>query len=71
VPDEYRGRVMGYWGMTHTSIRPLGELQLAGVAALVSAPFALALGSVLVVAFVLLVVWPSPSIRRLNAAVQA
>jgi MFS family permease len=71
VPDEYRGRVMGYWGMTHTSIRPLGEMQLAGVAALVSAPFALALGSVLVVAFVLLVVWPSPSIRRLNAAVQA
>jgi MFS family permease len=66
VPNEFRGRVMGLWGMTHTSIRPMGEMQLAGVAALVSAPFALALGSGVVFAFVLLVVSRNKHIRTLG-----
>ena len=40
VANEFRGRVMGVWSMMHTSVRPMGELQFAGVAAVVSAPFA-------------------------------
>jgi MFS family permease len=40
VPAEYRGRVMGIWSMTHTTVQPLGQLQMGVVAALASAPFA-------------------------------
>jgi MFS family permease len=70
VPNEFRGRVMGLWGMTHTSIRPVGEMQFAGVAALVSAPFALALGGVAVLAFVLLVVAPNRHVRELRRSAE-
>ena len=54
VPDQVRGRVMGFYGMTW-SIMPLGGLQagaLAGIA-FIGAPFAVAIGGVAVVAFAL------------------
>ena len=66
VPDELRGRVMGLWGLTHTSIRPLGEMHFAAVAAAASTPIALVFGGGLVLAFVLLVVVPSRAIRTLR-----
>ncbi|MDA1215582.1 MAG: MFS transporter [Chloroflexi bacterium] len=70
VPNEFRGRVMGLWGMTHTSIRPMGEMQFAGVAALVAAPFALALGGGILLAFVVLVVAHNRHIKELRRSAE-
>ena len=66
VPNEFRGRVMGLWGMTHTSIRPIGEMQFAGVAAIVAAPFALVLGGGIFLFFVLFVIAPNKYLKKLN-----
>ena len=66
VPDEFRGRVMALWAMTHSSIRPVGEMQFAFVAALTTVSFALVVGGLGVIAFVLLVVLPNRSLRGLN-----
>ena len=66
VPDDYRGRVMSLWGMTHTVVRPLGEMQFGALAAVMSAPFALALGGAAVLVFVFLVVLPNREIRTLR-----
>jgi MFS family permease len=49
VPNQLRGRVMGVWSIVHTSIRPLGEMQFSGIAALFSAPAALITGGVMLV----------------------
>lgn len=66
VPDAFRGRVMAIWGMTHSSVRPVGEMQFAGVAALTTASFALVLGGLAVMAFTLLVALPNRNLRGLN-----
>ncbi len=66
VANEFRGRVMGVWSMMHTSVRPMGELQFAGVAALVSAPFAVAAGGVAVLVFALGYSWRSKQLARLG-----
>ena len=52
VPDNVRGRVMGFYGMTW-SIMPLGGLQAGALAnvAWIGAPFAVAIGGAAVVAF--------------------
>jgi predicted MFS family arabinose efflux permease len=49
VPNQLRGRVMGVWSIVHTSIRPMGEMQFSGIAALFSTPVALIVGGVLLV----------------------
>lgn len=66
VANEFRGRVMGIWSMVHTSVRPMGELQFAGVAALASAPVAAVVGGVGVLAYTLGYVWRSRQMRRLR-----
>ena len=66
VPNEFRGRVMGLWGMTHTSIRPIGEMQFAGVAALAAAPFALVLSAGVFLFFVLFVIAPNKYLKKLH-----
>jgi MFS family permease len=67
VANEFRGRVMGVWSMVHTSVRPLGEMQLGAVAALASAPFALALSGAMVIVFALAVALPNRTVRGLGA----
>ena len=52
VPDEMRGRVMGFYGMTY-NIRPLGGMQAGALAAVIGAPFALAVGAFAVTLFAL------------------
>ncbi len=54
VPDNVRGRVMGFYSMTW-SIMPLGGLQAGALAsvAFIGAPFAVAIGGVAVVVFAL------------------
>lgn len=66
VANEFRGRVMGIWSMVHTSVRPVGELQFAGVAALASAPVAAIVGGVAVLAYTLGYLWRSKQARRLQ-----
>ena len=69
VSDEFRGRVMGVWGMTHTSVRPLGEMQFAAVAAVATTPLALVFGGAMVIAFVLFAAVPNRRIRSLRVVV--
>lgn len=52
VPDQFRGRVMGFYGMTY-SIFPLGGMQAGALAVFIGAPFALAIGGLAVAAFAL------------------
>ena len=66
VANEFRGRVMGIWSMVHTSVRPMGELQFAGVAALASAPVAAIVGGVAVLAYTLGYLWRSGQVRHLE-----
>ena len=65
VPNDFRGRVMGIWSIVHTSVRPMGEIQLTGIAAAVSAPFALALSGAMVVVFALFFAAPNRNLRAL------
>lgn len=66
VANEYRGRVMGIWGMTHTTVAPLGQLQMGSVAAAFSAPGAVIFGAAAMIAFALLLVLPNRHIRELR-----
>jgi MFS family permease len=50
VPNDFRGRVMGIWSIVHTSLRPVGEMQFTGVAALFSAPISLIFSGAMVIA---------------------
>lgn len=68
VPDGFRGRVMGLWGLTHTSVAPLGQMEMGAVAALASAPFAAGIGGALVILLVLLALAPNRRIRRLDVS---
>jgi MFS family permease len=52
VPDQMRGRVMGFFGMTW-SVMPLGGLQAGALAGLITAPLAVAVGGVAVASFAL------------------
>jgi len=51
LPDEYRGRVMGFWGMQFSVLHPLGNLQIGAIAAVAGAPIAVAAGGLAVIAF--------------------
>ena len=52
VPDNMRGRVMGFYGMTW-SIMPLGGFQAGAIATFAGVPVAIAIGGALVAAFAL------------------
>jgi MFS family permease len=52
VPDRLRGRVMGFYGMTW-NIMPLGGMQAGAIASFIGAPYAVAIGGILVSAFAL------------------
>ena len=65
VPDEFRGRVMGLRSLTW-SIAPLGSLTAGVLASLVNTAFAVGLGSVVVILFVLLFVATNPHVRNLR-----
>lgn len=52
VPDRLRGRVMGFYGMTW-NIMPLGGMQAGAIASFIGAPFAVAIGGMLVSIFAL------------------
>jgi MFS family permease len=71
VPNEVRGRVMGLWGIVHSSVRPLGEMQFSAIAALATAPFALIVNGAIVMAAAIFLRLHGEPTRRLVAAREA
>jgi predicted MFS family arabinose efflux permease len=69
VPNEYRGRVMGIWGMTYTAVGPLGQLQMGSLAGVFSAPAAVVIGSIAMIAFTAVVLLPNARLRNLSLRV--
>ena len=65
VPDHIRGRVMGIYGMTY-NIRPLGGMQAGALAALITAPFAIAVGGLAVTIFAIGSALSSRNIRQMD-----
>ena len=66
VDDEYRGRVMGLWGMQFSVLHSLGNLQIGVLAVVVGAPAAVALTAAVVAAFAIFVAGSDRQIRGLR-----
>ena len=66
VPDNFRGRVIGFYAITW-SLAPLGALQSNFTAHYLSAPVAVAIGGILVIAFALGAAMGNPRVRTLGA----
>ena len=69
VPDQMRGRVMGFFGMTY-NFMPLGGLAAGAAATLIGTPFAVAIGAVAVMLFALGPALANKEIRNLSALLQ-
>ncbi|MCH8869142.1 MAG: MFS transporter [Chloroflexi bacterium] len=69
VPDNMRGRVMGFYGMTW-SIMPLGGFQAGIVAQNLGAPFAVSLGGLAVAAFAAGPAMLNAKVRNIGAILQ-
>lgn len=67
VPDQIRGRVMGFYGMTY-NIRPLGGMQAGALASIgfLGAPFAVAIGGIAVVVFAVGAAMFNRNVRNLD-----
>jgi MFS family permease len=63
VAEAYRGRVMGFYGLTGGGLRELGGMQAGFLAEWSSAPFAIETGAVILVVFGLFFL--GPRLRRL------
>ena len=70
VPNEYRGRVMGVWGMTNTAVQPLGQLQMGLIAGATSAPVAVTVGAIAMIAFGLIWAVRDQRLRGLTLTIQ-
>ena len=66
VPDDYRGRVMGFWGMQFTVLHPTGSLEIGLLAEVTDSSIAVAINGAVVLAFALLVAGTNPRIRTLT-----
>ena len=66
VDDEYRGRVMGLWGMQFSVLHSLGNLQIGALALFLGAPAAVAVAGVIVAAFAIFVAGSDRQIRGLR-----
>ncbi len=66
VADEYRGRVMGLWGMQFSVLHSLGNLQIGALALFLGAPAAVAIAGAVVAAFAIFVAGSDRQIRGLR-----
>jgi MFS family permease len=66
VPDNMRGRVMGFYGMTH-NIMPLGGMVAGALANLITTPLAIAIGGLTVAAFAVGPAMLNGEVRNLGA----
>jgi len=64
VPDEVRGRVLGVWGMTWF-LSSVGGFVAGGIAELLGAPWAVALGALSVTGFAVSLFLTVPSLRHI------
>ena len=69
VPDNMRGRVMGFFGMSW-NILPIGGMQVGTLASFITAPYAVATGGLAVAAFTSLAFAFSTKVRNLNALIR-
>jgi MFS family permease len=67
VPNEYRGRVMGIWGMTHSLMQPLGGLGMGGAASVIAASLVVAVGGSIVALFGLLGTGLDSQVRNIGS----
>ena len=66
VPDDMRGRVMGFYGMTW-SIMPMGGMYAGALAGVIGTPFAIAIGGILVSAFAIGPALVNQQVRHIGA----
>ncbi len=64
VPDELRGRVMGFYAFVFVGLAPLGAFQVGALAERIGTPHAVALGGALTALAVALAAWRVPELRR-------
>ena len=70
VPNEMRGRVMGFYGMTW-NIMPLGGMFAGALAAATGTPWAVAIGGFIVAGFALGPALMSSQVRQLGQTIRA
>jgi len=70
VPDDMRGRVMGFYGITY-NIMPLGGLFAGSIAGVMGTSFAVSLGGILVLAFALGPAMFNERIRNLGGLIES
>ena len=68
VPDEYRGRVLGFRGLMF-NLAPLGSLQAGLIASATNAPLAVSIGGAALATIAVLIYTLSPNVRRLRTLV--
>ena len=66
VPDEFRGRVMGVWGMTHSVMQPMGGMTMGSAASKIAVSLVVAIGGSVVALFGLLCTGSNSSIRNIG-----
>ena len=69
VPDEMRGRVMGFYGITF-SLAPIGGMQAGVVASILGVPWAITIGGFAVILFALGMAALNPKVRHLTDLVR-
>jgi MFS family permease len=69
VPDNMRGRVMGFYGMTH-NLMPIGGMLAGALASFITAPLAIVVGGLAVAVFIVGPVLLNGEIRHLGARLQ-
>ena len=69
VPDNMRGRVMGFYGMTY-NLSPLGGMQAGALASVITVPIAVAIGGLAVSGFAIGPAMINGKVRNLGAVLR-
>ena len=64
VPDELRGRLMGFYAFVFIGLAPIGSFQLGTLAEHIGTPAAVALGGAITALVVALAAWRIPELRK-------
>src|SRR2546426_7437864 len=64
VPDQLRGRVMGFYAFVFVGLAPLGSFQIGALAERIGTPAAVALGGAATALAVALAAWRGAGLRR-------
>jgi MFS family permease len=64
VPDQLRGRIMGFYSFMFVGMAPIGAFQAGYVAEHLGAPTAVGVGGLVTAAAMLLAAWRVPELRK-------